>query len=83
MLPAFVASEDDAGHLARGQFVTDPFMTAICWFLVLSSRRKAPAPLHFDPPLYCLPMPSICRNRAFSVVSAGLLHPLFSQFSKS
>jgi hypothetical protein len=22
---------------------TDPFMTAICWFLVLSSRHRAPA----------------------------------------
>lgn len=32
---------------------------------------------------YCLSMPSIRRSLAFSTISAGLLQPLLSQFSKS
>jgi len=60
---------------------SDPVTRATCWFLALSSLRKVP-PLHFDPP-YRLPMPTIIRSLALSAVSAGLLDPRFSQFSKS
>jgi hypothetical protein len=52
-----------------------------------SSRGNRARPAHAGhappSPYYCLPIPSICRNLAFSAVSAGLLQPLFSQFSKS
>ena len=38
---------------------------------------------HHDGPGRYAPMPSIRRNLVFSTMSAGLLQPLFSQFSKS
>jgi hypothetical protein len=40
-------------------------------------------PSSFNPPYYCLPILRICRNLVFRTVSAALLQPLFSQFSKS
>jgi len=52
--------------------------------LALSSHRKFPAhPIESPYYYYCLSIPSICRNLVFSIVSAGPLQPLFSQFSKS
>jgi len=61
---------------------SDPFVTAICWFLVLSSRRKSAAHriessllLSVDPKH--LPQPGLQRR------FGGALAASVSQFSKS
>jgi hypothetical protein len=73
MLPAFVASEDDARHLSSGGFVQRRGRDRD----LLASNAQFPpqgsGPPHFDPPYYCycsLSMAGIDPRLAFGSVAS-------------
>src|SRR6202046_1284868 len=82
MPPVFIASENDARHLPRCQLMHRSgrgrdLLAANAQLPAQGNRR-----VHLLSP-YCCGRPSIRRSLAFTTRSLGLLHPRFSQFSKS